>query len=266
MRAAGLVVADALEAVHQAITPGVTTGELDRIADGVIRAAGGQPSFLGYGEPPFPATICASVNDEIVHGIPGSKELHAGDLVSIDCGAIINGWHGDAAFSAIVSGDTSSDTGVEADFCVKDELNEVTRQSLWHGISALARGNNINDVGCAIEDFVDGRFRIIRDYAGHGIGTQMHMEPEVLNYRARGRGLKLRPGLVVAIEPMLVEGTIDTITESDDWTVVTADGKNGAHWEHTVAITDEGVWVLTAHDGGKEELSVLGVPIAPLDS
>jgi methionyl aminopeptidase len=259
MRKAGLVVADALDAVRTAVTPGVSTLELDGLAEQVIRAAGAVPSFLGYGRPPYPAATCISVNDEVVHGIPGPKVLRAGDVLSVDCGAILSGWHGDAAFTTVVAPDEAPDAD-PADA----ELVDVTEQAMWRGIAAIAEGNRLVDIGAAIEDFVDGRFGIVEEYGGHGIGTQMHQAPHVLNYRTRARGPKLRPGICLAIEPMLTIGEPDTRLQPDEWTVVTADGSRAAHWEHSVALTDRGPWVLTARDGGEAALAALGVRTAPL--
>ncbi len=258
MRAAGLVVADALDAVRSALKPGVTTLELDGIAEDVIRSAGAVPSFLGYGQPPFPASTCISVNDEVVHGIPGERVLHPGDVVSVDCGAILAGWHGDAAFTTVLPGvDGSVDTG-DAD------LVAVTEQSMWRGIAAVAAGGRLNGVGAAVEEHVAGRYGLVEGYGGHGIGTEMHQDPHVLNYRTRERGPRLRPGICLAIEPMLTAGSPDTRVLADDWTVATQDGGHAAHWEHTVALTDAGPWVLTSRDGGAQALGELGVAVAVL--
>jgi methionyl aminopeptidase len=257
MRRAGLVVADALDAVREAVKPGVTTAQLDEVAERTIRAAGAVPSFKGYYG--FPASLCVSVNSEVVHGIPGKAVISEGDLVSIDCGAILEGWHGDSAFSMVVPGGDS----VRA---VEDQaLSDATEAAMWSGIAALKVGGRLGDVGAAIEDRVDGRYGILEDYVGHGIGTEMHMAPEVLNYRTRDRGPKVRSGLCVAVEPMLVAGSIETTVLDDDWTVVTNDGKRAAHWEHTVAVTEDGVWVLTARDGGEAALTALGAKVTPLD-
>ena len=259
MRAAGLVVADALDAVRAALLPGVSTLELDGIAEHVIRSAGATPSFLGYGRPPYPATTCISVNDEVVHGIPGAKLLRPGDIVSIDCGAILAGWHGDAAFTAIVHPDGAPDADPS-----DEALVEVTEQCMWRGIAAIADGHRLVDISAAIEDHVGGRFGIVEEYGGHGIGTAMHQAPHVLNYRTRAKGPKLRPGMCLAIEPMLTIGDPDTRVQPDQWTVVTADGSRAAHWEHTVALTERGPWVLTARDGGEAALADLGVKVAAL--
>lgn len=261
MRCAGLVVADALDAVRAAVRPGLTTADLDAVAEKVIRDAGATPSFKGYHG--FPGTLCVSVNHEVVHGIPGPTVLAAGDLLSIDCGAIVEGWHGDAAFSTLV--EPVDGTELDPERRAADQaLIHATEASMWAGIAALRVGGHLGDVGAAIEDSVGGRYGILEDYVGHGIGTEMHMAPQVLNYRTRERGLRLKPGLCVAIEPMLVEGSIDTAVLADDWTVVTTDGRRAAHWEHTVALTAAGPWVLTARDGGVAALGALGVTVTPL--
>jgi methionyl aminopeptidase len=263
MRLAGLVVAETLAAVRAAVAPGVTVRQLDAIAEHEIRSRGAVPSFLDYlpgvGYVPrgpdrnsFPATICASVNDEIVHGIPDDRRLASGDIVSVDCGAILDGWHGDAAVTLPV-GQVSDQAA---------ELLEVCEGSLWAGIGAMQVGNRLRDIGAAVEDHVHaaGDFGIVAEYGGHGIGTEMHQDPHVLNYRTRVRGPKLVPGLVLAIEPMINIGTAETVLLDDGWTVTTADGSLSAHFEHTVAVTDDGPWVLTALDGGAARLGSLGVP------
>jgi methionyl aminopeptidase len=262
MRAAGLVVADALDAVRGALSPGATTKELDQIALDVIRGAGAVPSFLNYGHPPYPATTCISVNDEIVHGIPGGRVLAAGDVISIDCGAVLAGWHGDAAFTAILAepGQHPAEAGSEAD----RELAEVTRQAMWRGIGAISAGQRLGAIGGAIEDHVDGRYGLVEEYGGHGIGTEMHQDPHVLNYRTREAGRRMRSGLCLAIEPMLTAGGPATRVLRDQWTVSTVDGSRAAHWEHSVALHEGGLWVLTAPDGGEEGLAAVGVRFAPL--
>lgn len=260
MRAAGLVVAEALEVVKKKAAPGVTTKELADAAAEAIAAVGATPSFLGYGEPPFPAVVCLSVNDEIVHGVPGDRVLQAGDIVSADCGAIVDGWHGDAAMSVVIPGD-DSDVAKE-----RQQLSDVTHEALWSGIAAMSSAVDLNDIGGAIEDTIDDSglgYEIVEDYTGHGIGTQMHMEPEVFNYRVEGDVAKVETGLVIAIEPMVVTGDVDTKVLSDEWTVSTQDGSSAAHWEHTVAVTSKGLWVLTAKDGGKAELEARGVTYGP---
>ena len=254
MRRAGLVVADALEAVRTELRPGVSTAELDAVAEDVIRGAGATPSFVGYHG--FPATLCISVNDEVVHGIPGSRILEAADLVSVDCGAIVAGWHGDSAITAVVGGGEPDPADLD--------LSATTEAAMWHGIAAMAVGERLNAVGAAIEDFVDQRYGLVEDYGGHGIGTAMHQDPHVLNYRTRDRGPRLKAGICLAIEPMLTAGAPTTKVLDDEWTVVTLDGRRAAHWEHSVALHDGGLWVLTARDGGEAALAGLGAAFAPL--
>jgi methionyl aminopeptidase len=261
MRAAGLVVARILEALRAASRPGVTTAELDDLARQMIAEAGAVSSFLDYvpypGMPPFPAVTCISVNDEIVHGIPGPRELVSGDLVSIDFGVSLDGWHGDSAITFGV-GDLSAE---RADLC------EVTRTAMWDGVAAARVGKRIGDISHAVESSVrrrPGRYGIIAEYTGHGIGTAMHQDPDVPNVGRPGRGELLVKGMCVAIEPMVTLGSAATVVLDDDWTVVTRDGSAAAHWEHTVAILPEGLWVLTALDGGAAELAARGARFAPL--
>jgi methionyl aminopeptidase len=249
MRAAGLVVARALEATASAVGPGVSTADLDEIAEQVIRGAGAVPSFKGYHG--FPATICTSVNDEIVHGIPSAdRRLEAGDLISIDCGAIVDGWHGDAAITV----------GVGA---IRDELArliEACETALWHGLAVARPGRRLTDISHAVEVSArsSGPYGIVEEYVGHGIGTEMHMDPPVPNYGSAGRGPVLAAGMALAVEPMLVLGRRHARVLDDGWTVVTADGSCAAHFEHTVAITEAGPWVLTAADGGRSGLASVG--------
>ncbi|SCX25471.1 type I methionyl aminopeptidase [Mycolicibacterium fluoranthenivorans] len=241
MAAAGALVAAALQAVQRAAAPGVSTGELDRIAESVIRDGGGVPSFLGYHG--YPATVCASVNDRVVHGIPSDDEVLAdGDLVSIDCGAIREKWHGDSAVTFGVG------TLIEAD----ELLSEATRLSMEAGIAAMVPGNRLTDVSHAIETGThaaearhDRKYGIVAGYGGHGIGREMHMDPFLPNEGAPGRGPYLAVGSVLAIEPMLTLGTVKTKILDDEWTVVTTDGSRAAHWEHTVAVTEDGPRILT---------------------
>ncbi|KAA0021595.1 type I methionyl aminopeptidase [Antrihabitans cavernicola] len=241
MAAAGAIVGAALVAVRKAAVPGVSTLELDRIAEQVIRDANAVPSFLGYHG--FTGSICSSVNDRVVHGIPSATELLAeGDLVSIDCGAILDGWHGDSAWTFGVG------QIIEAD----QLLSDATRTSMEAGIAAMLPGNRLTDVSNAIEqgtyaaEAKDGRkYGIVDGYGGHGIGREMHMEPFLANEGAPGRGPDLVIGSVLAIEPMLTLGTTQTETLDDDWTVVTTDGTRAAHWEHTVAVTENGPRILT---------------------
>lgn len=261
MRAAGLVVARTLAAVKAAAAPGVTTGELDQLAREELARAGATSSFLGYGAgfrlPPFPGVTCISVNSEIVHGIPGERVLAPGDIVSVDFGAILNGWHGD---SAITFGVGELAAGAQ-------RLSDVTREAMWRGIAAARVGARIGDVGHAIERYVGAqpeRYGIVREYTGHGIGTAMHQPPDVPNYGRPHRGPMLVNGMCLAIEPMLTLGGEGTATLDDEWTVVTRDGSLASHWEHTIAITRRGVWVLTAEDGGEELLTALGGRFGPL--
>jgi methionyl aminopeptidase len=260
MRRAGLVVGEALQLLRESARPGMTTSDLDALAERHIRAAGATPSFLGYHG--FPATLCVSVNDEVVHGIPGDRVLAPGDVVSIDCGAIVDGWHGDAALTVVLDPADPADV----------ELARVTEESMWRGIAALAVGERLHDVGSAVEDHVrdattatGGTYGIVEEYVGHGIGTEMHQDPQVPNYRVRDKGVRVREGLVVAVEPMLTRGSEQTRVLDDDWTVITSDGSRAAHFEHTVAVSDDGLWVLTALDGGRERLEELGVPVAARD-
>ncbi|HEX4658572.1 MAG TPA: type I methionyl aminopeptidase [Streptosporangiaceae bacterium] len=242
MREAGLVVSHTLDALAKAVEPGITTAELDAIAAREIRAAGAAASFKGYHG--YPATICTSVNDQIVHGIPSpDTRLAAGDLISIDCGAILGGWHGDAARTVAVGP-------------VGDELAGLLRaceRALWHGLAMARPGRRLTDISHAVEMSVraSGKYGIVREYVGHGIGTEMHMDPPVPNYGRAGRGPVLAEGMTLAIEPMLILGRPQTRLLDDDWTVVSADGNWSAHFEHTVAITAAGPWVLTAEDGGR---------------
>lgn len=252
MRVAGRLVGETLELLRAAVTPGATTGDLDRLAEANIRDHGGVPSFLGYGVPPFPATICSSVNDEVVHGIPGDRVLVEGDVVSIDCGAIVDGWHGDAAITVPVG-----DVGPEV-----LELMRVTEESLWRGMAAARLGGRVTDISHAVEQYVrsQGRYGILEDYTGHGIGTEMHMSPNVPNYGRAGRGPSLVEGLALAVEPMVTLGSKHTTLLDDEWTVATVDGSLSAHFEHTFTLTPDGPWVLTAVDGGASRLADMGVP------
>ena len=259
MRRAGLITEAALNAVRAAVAPGVSTLELDRIANETIESLGGKSNFQLV--PGYHHTICASINEEVVHGIPSADRiLQPGDLVSIDAGAIIDGWNGDSAITVLVPG---GDPVVAAR---RERVSRVTEASLWHGIAALAKGKRLNDVGIAIEKYVksQGRFGILEEYVGHGIGRSMHEDPPVFNYAVRGLTPKIQPGLVVAIEPMVTNGTEITKVLEDDWTVATVDGSDASHWEHSIAIHEGGIWVLTASDGGAAELAKLGVTVAPL--
>jgi methionyl aminopeptidase len=253
MRAAGLVVAAALARMREAVAPGVSTLDLDEVAEAVIRDAGATPSFKGYHG--FPGSICASVNAEVVHGIPRpSTVLREGDLVSLDCGAILDGWHGDAAITVAV-GDTDP---------ALVRMAEVAEDAMWAGIAAAARGaasggGRLTDISHAVESAVRraGRYGIVDGYGGHGIGTEMHQDPHVLNHGRPGRGPRLVSGLALAIEPMITMGSPRTEELADGWTVVSVDGSVAAHVEHSMALLDDGVWVLTAADGGRALLGDL---------
>jgi methionyl aminopeptidase len=255
----GLVTAAALAAVRAAIGVGVSTLELDAIAEDVIRAAGGIPNFPL--EPGYRHTLCTSINDAVVHGVPSELRIAAGDIVSIDCGAEVDGWNGDAAFSVVVP-DPDRPELVAA----REALNAATELSLWAGIAALAAANVVNDIGAAVERSIEtsGDFGIIEDFTGHGIGRSMHEDPEIYNFRVRGGSPKVRAGLVVAIEPMITTGGIETHELADGWTQVTDDGSDAAHWEHSVAVHADGIWVLTAEDGGAAGLAAFGVVPAPI--
>jgi len=253
MRTAGLLVASTLAALRAAVAPGVTTAELDALAERQIRAAGGVPSFLGYHG--YPASICSSVNEQVVHAIPSRDQvLEDGDVISIDCGAVLDGWHGDAAITVPV--------GVVRPELLR--LATVAEDAMWAGIAAMARSagtgrGRLTDISHEIETTVRraGRYGIVEGYGGHGIGTEMHQDPDVPNLGRPGKGPRLVPGLVLAIEPMITMGSRHTVELSDGWTVVTRDGSVAAHVEHTVAVGPNGVWVLTAEDGGKARLGSL---------
>jgi methionyl aminopeptidase len=257
MRAAGLVVAEGLAEMSAAAVPGTSTWDLDQIGRDVIKRHGATSNFLGYAHPPFPAVICASRNENVVHGIPSKSEVLAdGDLISIDYGAILAGWHGDAAVTVAVGAASAVDV----------RLIEVCRASLWDGIAAAAVGGHVSDISHAVESSVRSAsdFGIVEDYGGHGIGSAMHMDPHVLNYGKPGRGPELVAGMALAIEPMITVGAPQTVELKDNWTVATADGSRAAHWEHTIAFLPDGLWVLTAVDGGRAELAARGVAVSGL--
>ncbi|MER6758752.1 MULTISPECIES: type I methionyl aminopeptidase [Amycolatopsis] len=241
MRAAGLVVARTLAGVRELARPGVSTAELDELAEQTIRDAGAVPSFKGYHG--FPASICASVNEQIVHGIPSSKQVLAeGDLISVDCGAILGGWHGDSAVTLEIGEVSEKDR----------QLSAATERAMWAGIEAVRAGSRLTDISFAVQTAAekagrdDGReYGMILEYGGHGIGREMHMEPFLPNVGKPGKGPRLKPGMALAVEPMLTGGSGETLELEDGWTVVTIDGSRAAHWEHTVAITEDGPWVLT---------------------
>lgn len=262
----GLITAAALDAVRPLIRAGVTTLELDAEAERVIRARGAEPNFQlvrGYHH-----TLCVSVNEQVVHGIPGERVLEPGDIVSVDCGAQFEGWNGDSAITVVVP-DPSRPELVSA----REELSRVTEGSLWAGIAAMASASHIGEIGAAIEDYIEAQgpsavsrqgYGILREYVGHGIGRKMHEAPSVFNYRTPDPGAEIRPGLALAIEPMVTAGGEATFIEDDDWTVSTVDGSDGSHWEHSVAVHEGGIWVLTASDGGAAGLAPFGVTPVPV--
>jgi len=253
MRRAGLVVAEIHQLIRDAIKPGMTTSALDAISAAHIKRSGATSNFFNYHG--FPATICVSINDEIVHGIPGPKIMNDGDVVSIDCGAIVDGWHGDAAFSVGIGNVDPQD----------QKLMDTCEESMWVGIAAGKNGGKLSDIGYAIEQYINsqGKYGILQEYGGHGIGTEMHQEPHVLNFGKAGNGPEIIPGMALAIEPMITLGTHKTKVLGDDWTVVSHDKTRGAHFEHSYAICPDGKpFVLTAFDGGKAELARFGVEIS----
>lgn len=259
MRQAGIVVAEALAAMGNAAVPGVSTAELDQIARDVLDRAGATSNFFGYdiGTGPYPGVICASINDQVVHGIPRADAvLRDGDLISLDFGAVVDGWHADAAITVAV-GEVSPEAAA---------LSETTRTALWDGMAAIRLGGRLGDVSHAVQSSIEsrGEYGILSGYGGHGIGTEMHQDPHVLNYGHPGRGPKLQKGIVLAIEPMVTLGGDESVEQPDGWTVVTEDGSLSAHWEHSVALLADGLWVLTAPDGGRAELGARGVEISSL--
>jgi methionyl aminopeptidase len=255
MRRAGIVVAEIHQLIRDAIKPGMTTSALDAIASAHIKRSGATSNFFNYHG--FPATICVSINDEIVHGIPGPRVINEGDVVSIDCGAIVDGWHGDAAFSV----------GIGAIDPEDQKLMDVCEESMWVGIAAGKNGGRLSDIGYAIEKYVvsQGKYGILLEYGGHGIGTEMHQEPHVLNFGKAGNGPTITAGMALAIEPMITRGSAKTKVLADEWTVVSDDQSRGAHFEHSYAICPDGKpFVLTSPDGGKAELARFGVEISDL--
>ncbi|MGJ0389162.1 type I methionyl aminopeptidase [Microbacterium sp. CGR1] len=262
----GLITAAALEAVRPLIRPGVTTLELDAEANRVILARGAESNFQlvrGYRH-----TTCISVNEEVVHGIPGERVLQAGDIVSIDCGAQYQGWNGDSAITVVVPDDSRPELIAQ-----REELSRVTEGSMWAGIAAMASVSHLGDIGAAIQGYIEAQgpsvvsgetYGILREYVGHGIGRKMHEAPSVFNYRTPDPGAEVKPGLVLAIEPMVTAGGDETFVEDDDWTVSTVDGTDGSHWEHSVALHEGGIWVLTAVDGGAAGLAPFGVKPTPI--
>jgi methionyl aminopeptidase len=255
MRRAGLLVGQTLQVLRENIKAGMTTDALDSIAAANIKRGGGTSNFLGYHG--YPKTICVSINDEIVHGIPGPRVINDGDIVSIDCGAIIDGWHGDAAFSIGIGTVSPED----------QKLMDTCEESMWVGIAAGKNGGRLSDIGYAIEQYINsqGKYGILQEYGGHGIGTEMHQEPHVLNFGKAGNGPEIIPGMALAIEPMITRGSPKTKVLGDEWTVVSTDQSRGAHFENSYVICPDGKpFVLTALDGGKAELARFGVEVSGL--
>jgi methionyl aminopeptidase len=255
MRKAGLVVADTLKLIKQSAQIGMTTLDLNEIAVTNLAKHGAKSSFLGYHG--FPAVICASVNEEVVHGIPNKRKLVSGDLLSVDFGAIIEDWHGDAAISFGLGEIDPAD----------QKLMDVCEESMWRGIAAGKKGGKLTDISAAIEGYINsqGKYGILREYGGHGIGSAMHQEPHILNFGPAGNGPELVVGMALALEPMITRGNERTKVLSDDWTVVSHDSSKGAHFEHTYTIAPDGkAFVLTALDGGKAQLGRLGIEISDL--
>ena len=260
----GLITAAALDAARPLIRAGVSTLEIDAAAEKAIRDRGGEPNFMLV--PGYRHTVCASVNDEVVHGIPGGRILEPGDIVSIDAGAQYQEWNGDSAITVVVPDPSRPEVVAE-----REQLSKITEGSLWAGIARLAKAKHLNEVGDAIQGYIElegmkvgHRYGILTDYIGHGIGRDMHEAPPVFNYRVKQKGPEVKPGLVVAIEPMVVTGKIDTYVGEDDWTVITEDGGMASHWEHSVAVHKDGIWVLTAHDGGAAGLAPFGIVPTPI--
>ena len=259
----GLATAASLAAARSKIVAGASTLEIDAVAESAIIAAGGASNFKLV--PGYRHTICASVNDEVVHGIPSTRVLQPGDIVSIDSGAILGGWNGDSAITVVIPG------GDVAETARRTELSRITEGSLWAGIARLAKAKYLNEVGDAIQTYVENEgsavganYGILTEYIGHGIGRSMHEEPPVFNYRVRQKGPEVKPGLVVAIEPMVVMHSPETYVADDEWTVATVDGGAASHWEHTVAVHENGIWVMTAEDGGAAGLAPFGVQPTPV--
>ncbi len=262
----GLITAAALDAVRPLIRAGITTLEIDAEANRVILARGAESNFQlvrGYRH-----TTCISVNDEVVHGIPGERVLEPGDIVSVDCGAQFQGWNGDSAITVVVPDDSRPELVAQ-----REELSRVTEGSMWAGIAAMATATHLGDLGAAIQGYIEAQgpsavsgqhYGILREYVGHGIGRKMHEAPSVFNYRTPDPGAEIKPGLVLAIEPMVTAGGDETFVEDDDWTVSTVDGTDGSHWEHSVALHADGIWVLTAPDGGAAGLAPFGVTPTPI--
>jgi methionyl aminopeptidase len=260
----GLITAAALAAARPLIRAGVSTLEIDAAAEAAIVARGAEPNFKLV--PGYRHTVCASVNDAVVHGIPGGRILEPGDIVSIDAGAQYQGWNGDSAITVVVP-----DPDRPVVVAEREQLSRITEGSLWAGIARLAAAKHLNEVGDAIQSYIElegqkvgHRYGILTEYIGHGIGKDMHEAPPVFNYRVKQKGPDVKPGLVIAIEPMVVTGSIDTYVDQDEWTVITRDGGMASHWEHSVAVHNDGVWVLTAEDGGAAGLAPFGVVPVPI--
>jgi len=255
----GHAAADALYAMAAAAKPGITPLELDRIAEDAIRTAGGAPNFML--EPGYRHTICANVNERVVHAIPDDQPLQPGDIVSLDVGVVIDGWHSDAAITVAIPDPSRPDRTAEI-----ERLDHITEQAMWRGIARLATASHLNEVGDAVAEYVraNSDFGILEDYIGHGIGRRMHEEPPVFNVPVSRPGPEVKPGLVVAIEPIISAGGIDTFVGGDNWTVSIADGSLSAQWEHSVAVHADGIWVLTARDGGASGLEPLGITPVPI--
>jgi methionyl aminopeptidase len=236
MREAGRVNALALQAAKAAIRPGATTAEVDAAAAEILKTHHAKPAFLGYGDPPYPAVICISVNEELVHGIPGKRRIREGDLVSVDCGSIVEGYVGDSAFTVVVG----------AGDALQDRLLETAEQALRDAIAEMRPGRKTGDVSAAMQSRAEAAgFYMVRDYTSHGVGRAMHENPQVPNYMKPGTGVLLRPGMTIALEPMVIVGTMETKVLADRWTVVSADGSLTTHCEHTVAVTDGEPLILT---------------------
>lgn len=259
MRAPGAATGAALNAMREAVRVGITPLELDAIAEQTIRGLGGEPNFAL--EPGYRHTICANVNAHVVHGIPDERPLEPGDIVALDVGAIIKGWNGDAAITVTLPDPDRPDHTEQI-----ERLSQVTEQAMWRGIARLASASHVNEIGESIAEYVraNSEYGILEDYIGHGIGRRMHEDPPVFNVPVDRRGPEVRPGLVLAIEPIISAGGIETVTQDDGWTVTMADGSMSAQWEHSVAVHADGIWVLTAEDGGAAGLAPLGVTPVPI--
>lgn len=255
----GKIGAAAIRAMREAVRPGITPLELDAIAEKTIRDLGAEPNFQQV--PGYRHAICANVNDNVVHGIPGDRPLEPGDIVSLDVGAVLGGWHSDTAFTAVLADPQRPELTA-----ANEKLSRVTEQAMWAGIARLARAEHLNEIGEAVSAYVaeHSNFGVLEDYIGHGIGRSMHEDPQVFNVPVKRRGPDVKPGLVVAIEPIISAGTIDTVIQDDDWTVTIADGSMSAQWEHSVAVHSDGIWVLTAEDGGAAGLAPFGITPTPI--